>query len=642
MPSTLLSAIRVSDGPGSFACPTICKSGKARYVFRKDTKYKLGDIEMRTMKNLMLASVRTIARLFHVESFVEKKMEAFWRLAHREEVLKKLKKENENLVHSIKSKHDLIERLQGHLAGKVTDSHVTSRVFPKKLFESVVSAELNERLSALEPAGEMKPWSRVIFEPQRLAEIAVLRAGKTDFFLAKKLLLQADIETGCACWVSSLYDDVSAGERVLETLAEEAGSDDHRNGDPLDFLIVSSQRAGTTAVQNFLSLHPNLVVTQKSEIDTALETGRETNLARKYAAKKTQASVDVRAGIVQHGYVAGLSAGFEVAERLSKIVRRERFYHLVRNPLEALRAHYNKKLVDEFAGSYSLPGSRNYPTDGRLSLGSSLSWPARWEIPACGRPLSWNERRSGGGRGAAGAEPRLAIDDEDRELVRRQTFDEMKYWAVGDAYGRWFDEWEPIDAAEFVPRRSHEGMSRLFKAFGVDDGYRHPVFDTLAMNPVRRTMINSGIEILGLEHPIIVNLDYTGQALYSYTFPSIELARLEPNQLWLAAGFAAQPVSLVVSFEQWAWLPLNTRKRLLGEGICQFILEQVAIPAWIDCHLAWEKAMAGHLLADWKGLEEKGIASVQDIRSHVGVDIRRFLDVHPGFLKRWPGVEAIL
>ena len=55
----------------------------------------MGDIEMRTMKNLMLAAVRTIARLFRVESFVEKKMEAFWRLTHREEVLKKLKKENE-------------------------------------------------------------------------------------------------------------------------------------------------------------------------------------------------------------------------------------------------------------------------------------------------------------------------------------------------------------------------------------------------------------------------------------------------------------------------------------------------------------------------------------------------------------------
>lgn len=597
---------------------------------------------MRTMKNFMLASIRAIAHLFRVEGLVEKKMEAFWRLTHREEVLKNLRKENENLVHAIKSKHDLIKGLQARLAEEIVDASGASHVSPRKLFETVASAELNVRLSALEPADEMKPWSRGMFEPQRLAEIAVLRAGKTDFFLAKKLLLQADIETGCAGWVSNVYDNICAREDILEKLAGTEGSRTEKRIDLFDFMIVASERAGTTAVQNFLSLHPNLLVVQKSEIDVAIETGEETKLAREYATKKAQASVDVRAGIVQHGHVAGLSAGPDVAERLSKIVRRERFYHLVRHPLEVLRAHYNKKLVDAFAGSYSLPGSRNYPADGRLSLGSALSWPASWEIPAHGRPRSWNESRSGGGHDAAGAEPRFVIDDEDRELVRRQTFDGMKYWAVGDAYGRWFDQWEPIDAAEFVPGRSHEGMSRLFTAFGVDDSYRHPVFNTLSMSPARRTMINSGIEITGVEHPIIVNLDYTGQALYSYTFPSIELAQVKPNQLWKDAGFAAQPVSLVVSSEQWAWLPLNTRKRLLGEGICQFILEQVAIPAWIDCHTAWKRAMTEHLLADWKEFEEKGIASLQDIRSHVGTDIARFLDAHPGFLRRWSGVETIL
>ena len=594
---------------------------------------------MRVLKNLVLGSIRRISRLFGMEEAVERKIISIWRLIHHWEFAKAVAQKPGSARSGVEPVEDDVDEGPARMIS-ITPEAIGDGGRNERFRKPADLVELYERLSALEPAGDIDVWSRRLFEPERLAESAMLRASKADFFLARKLILQADIESGCESWVSSAYENLRSAESELDAFADVDGGEDRHDPEPFDFLIVHSGHAGTTAVQNFLALHPHLIMAQKSEMDIAIENGSEAELGRKYAARKSAAIGDVRAGMVQHAYVAGIKAGPEVAERLSGIVRRDKFYHLVRHPLELLRSHYNHCLVCQFAGGYNLPGSRNYPADGRLSFGASSLWPMIWYIPARGLPRSWEQNRLA--NGGSGPAAHFRVDDDDRKLALRQSLDMMKYAAVGEAYGRWFDQWIAVDASELMPGRAARGMARLYDAVGVDDGYRHPVFETLAASPERRTMVANGIALTGLDQAFYVHLDYTGQALYSYTWPFIELARLAPNHLWPDAGFADRPVSLVVAFEQWAGQSVETRRRLLKDGVFQFVLENVAIPAWIKCRSTWRHVMADHLIEEWSELADRGMCTLADIRSEVGPEIACFIDAHPSFMEKWSGIQEIL
>ncbi len=446
---------------------------------------------------------------------------------------------------------------------------------------------------------------------------------------------------------SDTYNDVCSKERDLESI--DLRSVDG-NKPTFDFLIIHSGAAGTTAVQNFLALHPNLILAQKSEMDDVITYGQEESLARTYQAKALSSSTPVRAGMVQHGYIAGREeppkftdahSGYDIVEQLAKNTCREVFYHLVRHPLENLRSTYNNRIINHFAGGYKFPGAINYPTSARLPYGPSVSWPSSWSIPSRGMPKRWVDqyvRR----KKTIDLNSSFSISKAEHDLVAEFCFGRTKYAAVGKAYRRCFENWVPIDAADFMPGNSLNGIEDIFKRIGVNSKYKHPVYDTLAASPARRAMLSNIINLTDLDHPLYVHLDYAGQALYSYAFPLVELATLEPNDHWPLAEFAKQPVSLVVNYEQWVLQSPETRKRLLGDGLLQFILEQVAIPAWIDCYKAWNISVSDHLVDDWTQIPENQGRDVGTVKSHISDDIEGFLIQHPDFYQKWDDIEKIL
>ena len=507
--------------------------------------------------------------------------------------------------------------------------------------------ELFNRLKKLECHGKDKAWTLSALSPHKLAEIAMLRVAKSDYKLGKKLLVQADISSICEKWALEAYDSVCKKEQEISAI----NLDKIKVNDPtFDFLVVHSGQAGTTAVQNFLSLHPSLIVTQKSEIDFAIENGEEYTLARKYRNIISSSELPIWSGIVQHGYVVGRRGSPEIfggqpgpyiVDKLATITSTEKFYHLVRHPLEAIRSVYNHRIINQFAGGYSFPGSMNYPTNGRLRYGSVLSWPSSWEIPQVGSPKGWiNQRYTNSPREKRRAE--FKISKEEYNLVAQHCLDRAKYAAVGSAYGRRFKKWIPIDTGELLPGKTLNGLRTIFHEIGVNSNYSHPIFETLSASSARRAMLSNVINLTGLDHPLYVHLDYSGQALYSHTFPLVELATLQPNEQWEAAGFANQPISLVASYEQWVLQSPETRKRLLNEGSLDFILQKVAVPAWIQCHTAWRLSTNLHFIDDWQQLVYRGFITSDEIKRHLSADVASFLDIHPKFVNKWQGIQDVL
>jgi hypothetical protein len=116
---------------------------------------------------------------------------------------------------------------------------------------------------------------------------------------------------------------------------------------------------------------------------------------------------------------------------------------------------------------------------------------------------------------------------------------------------------------------------------------------------------------------------------------------MEPDERWQQAGFADHPISLAVSHDQWIMQSDEIRKRILGEGIAHFILDKVAIPAWIECYGAWRKATGKQSVSNWTELVDRGLCSRGEIKYHMSDDIGRFLKFHPDFFEKWPGLEEI-
>ena len=506
-------------------------------------------------------------------------------------------------------------------------------------------AELHERLRACEASENMRAWSQGRFSYDELMETGRLRSAKSDFPLAKKLFAQADVASVCRPDCRQAYDAICRQEAALDALVLE---EDDRGDAPFEFLIVHSGHAGTTALQNFLCLHPELIVAQKSEMDSAIESASTRDLARKYRQRIAAASIPVHAGMVQHAHIVGRRGGPDVrggqpgpaiVDDLADIMRSDRFYHLVKHPLEVLQSTYNHNVINQFGGGFAFPGSMNFRTGCRLSFGDDLAWPSSWEIPATGLPMTWSEWR-GSDRGPANAE--FNPSQEECRSSLRNAFDRLKYAAVGDAYRRRFQEWIPLDTVDFMPGRAHKGLAWLYDQLGVDGSYWSPAFDTLAASPARRAMLGNAIDLAGLGLPLYANLDYTAQALYSHTYPLIELASMEPDERWKQAGFANHPVSLCVPHEQWFMQSERTRKRILSEGIPHFILDKVALPAWIDCYGAWKKVANSQVVGNWLELADRGLCTRDEIRNQMSNDIGRFLEFHPEFFEKWRGLEEVL
>lgn len=317
------------------------------------------------------------------------------------------------------------------------------------------------------------------------------------------------------------------------------------------------------------------------------------------------------------------------------------FYHLVRNPIEALKSNYNHTVINKFAGGYNFPGSINFPSNAKIYFGDNLLWPSSLNIPASNFPETWKEKKIKNKKFKSD-NINFSLTSSECDHVAKTVFKRLKYCAVGEAYKQSFGDWIPFDIKDLSPENSYLGIPMLFRHLGVNHKYWHPIFKTRIITNVRRAMLSNFINLHGLDHPLFVHLDFTGQALFSNTFSGVELARTKLDSTIRVEGLKNQSISLVASVEQWMHQSLKTRKRLIESGVLKFVLDNFMLPAWFDIYPIWEKEVVKYQIENWQEFIDMRGDNFQKSRNNLKEDINSFIKFHSGFGTKWGKIPEML
>lgn len=114
-----------------------------------------------------------------------------------------------------------------------------------------------------------------------------------------------------------------------------------------DFLIVPVHRSGGTAIQTFISSHPAIVAVPKWRLDHYLEDHREEELLESFQDLML-ANPEARVGLVQHRYIGEHENLDSIAERLSRIVRKDGLVMVVRDHIDAILSGINHGRITRY------------------------------------------------------------------------------------------------------------------------------------------------------------------------------------------------------------------------------------------------------------------------------------------------------
>jgi hypothetical protein len=465
------------------------------------------------------------------------------------------------------------------------------------------------------------------------AEAAVV---KGDLDLAQRLLIQADVDDP-RC--------TDPGERLqwLESQKnrfDEVRSDPQPKGSKFDFLYAPTLRGLSTELSSLLPLHPNIFAVSKGELDRALEAGSETALLAKYQHRSLIGRDSLRAGLVQHAFIAGQLAGPEVAERLASLTTRKLFVHGVRDPVSLVISDFNHELIAQHCGGYVFwPMYRRMPFRSVYSLADTPRY-------KCVRTL---RRRAGHWRARAASQgvailaewllerrhSALSLDKTLIEARLTEALSRPRHFAVGHTYSRNFDAWVPINLERSLhPERGV--VNRVFETVAVDATFKHPAFRASEGTRIHRLMVQNWIGVDAWGHTLFLGLGLADRMMFSNTFPLCEILPFDPDERFVALGFGAHPLCVTMHRAQWSLLPRDIRIRLVESDKLIKFRDSILIPTWLKSYAIWKSTMANYLI------QELDSATMSRLRARTGADLERFLKRHPQFEQLWPSTRTLL
>ena len=443
---------------------------------------------------------------------------------------------------------------------------------------------------------------------------------KGDIELAERLFIQADVYDPRNGYAEDRL------RRVDEKRQEPEGALALKNRH-FDFLYAPTLRGLSTELSSLLPLHPGVFSVSKTELDLALEHGSESLLLAKYQRQILNKRPDLKAGLVQHAFIADQLAGPEIAERLSKITSRRLFVHGVRDPIQLTISDFNLELVARYCGAYTFRGV--YP--GTPFGQHNFLLPGlrvRTSVRLCGQRALNRLRGLTEGTSAFRETPRFPLDRSVLEGRLDEALSRARHFAVGSCYARHFDEWIPID----LERQSRHVANRLFEIIGVDANFEHPALRVSEGTSLHRLMVqnqlNVGVQCLGL--------GFAERSMYSNTFRMSELFTLESDNQLSALGISHQPLCITVCRDQWRSLPRDIRIRLVETDSVRNFCDSVLLPAWVDGYARWKSATQKYLI------QELQPRDIERLRARIGTDLELFLKRHPLFERAWPSAIALV
>jgi hypothetical protein len=450
---------------------------------------------------------------------------------------------------------------------------------------------------------------------------------KGDFGLAQRLLFQADVDDPRN---PSPQERITWLEHHLKHF-ENMKFDARPNGREFDFIYAPTLRGLSTELSSLLPLHPGVISVPKHELDEAIQGQNERGLLAKYQQQVLNGWQHLRAGLVQHAFIANQLAGPEVAGRLASITTRKLFVHGVRDPVQLAISDFNHELIARCCGRYffrpvypkSPFGRKVYtltegPKDKRFRR--TLRRVATRVLAEC---LST--------RSVYG----FSVDSTMIQERLNDAISRPRHFSVGKTYSEHFDAWVPVDLERGSPRQMPV-VSRVFEAIGVEARFNHPAFRVSEGTRVHRLMVQNSIEIDAFGHRLLLGLGFADRMMFSNTYPLFEMLPFDPDDRFSVLGFGPHPLCVTVNWNYWTLLPRDIRIRLSESDELLRFRDLILIPAWLDSYANWKSIMAEYLL------QELPPAVLSRLRARVGDDFEQFLKRHSNFEHRWPSAEAVL
>ena len=223
-----------------------------------------------------------------------------------------------------------------------------------------------------------------------------------------------------------------------------------------DFLIVPVRRSGGTAIQTFISLHPGIVAIPKGNLDRCLKDHREEELLESFQDLMLS-NPDARVGLVQHRYIGEHEDLDSIAERLSRIVRKDGLVMVVRNHFDALLSEMNHGGIAEYC-NYSFAKA-------------GLFWPDRVELRRGVRPFLGEVK-------SPSCEPYSpdACIDVEKALFSDKALNKVRYAAIQETYERYFSSATVFDYDDLLSPNNRNAMRTLFETLKADKDFHLPFF----------------------------------------------------------------------------------------------------------------------------------------------------------------------
>ena len=200
-----------------------------------------------------------------------------------------------------------------------------------------------------------------------LCDAADAAVRKGDLELAQRLLIQADVDDPRNPYPERRLEQVELKIKGLAAL--KLGP--KRFGRKFDFLYAPTLRGLSTELSSLLPLHPKVFCVSKTELDATMEQDAEPALLGKYQRQLLSYRNRVKAGLVQHAYIAGQRGAPKIAEKLASVTTRRLFIHGVRDPLSLVISEFNHELTARYCGAYGF-----WPINSELPFaGPSTPWP---------------------------------------------------------------------------------------------------------------------------------------------------------------------------------------------------------------------------------------------------------------------------
>jgi hypothetical protein len=453
-----------------------------------------------------------------------------------------------------------------------------------------------------------------------VAADAAIRKG--DLELGQRLLIQADVDDPRNRYPEKRLRTLltpSVWFKLIGRLRSKK-QEPKPKGRKFDFLYAPTLRGLSTELSSLLPLHPNAFCVSKTELDGAIEHATEPALLRKYQRQLLNYRSRLKAGLVQHAYIAGQRAGPEVAERLASVTTRELFVHGVRDPLGLVISEFNHELTAQHCGAYQF-----WPID-------SDSLFCRGEYTLAGSPKYKGIINQVNGNWLGNTQ---SARSELMQTLLGESLSRARHFAVGNTYAQHFDSWMPVNL-ERPPPGQPDVLSRVFEAIGVDSRFRHPAFAVSEGTTIHRLMVQNWLAVDAFGYTLFVGLGFADRMMFSNTFLMSEILTFQPDDRFAAVGLGDRPLCATVQHAQWQLLPREVRIRLVESDELQKFVALILIPAWFKSYARWKSTMDKLLLRELQP------ADLARLRAQIGPDLERFLKRHPQFEKIWSSTRTIL